>query len=331
MTKGSADDDSAGGERTPGIGGTADPRPAVDLQQAVEELYAGRPEEFMARRGGLVASAKQQGAKELAKQIAALRKPSKSAATLNQLARQYPDGITDLLDLGERLRQAERSVDAQQIRELTRERRKILDTLTRRAFDITGETAPSAALKEEIVSTLTAALADSDLAEKLADGTLITSASWEGFGFGGPPDLTVVGTPAAEQPGPTTTGEPPGHTITAERPGPKPSTPRGTAKADRERARNAAAEAAEERKAQAAAAAEEARRVALRDARQAVDDADEAVVLAADQEQARMLRLRELQEQIDDARAAVDEARIQLRRAEIRRRRVGEALSRLEK
>lgn len=294
--------------------GTGDPDGRA-LQEAVDELYGGSPDEFMARRTALTGAAKQRGAKNLAKQIAALRKPSKSAAALNRLARQDPEGIRDLLDLGERLRQAERSVDAKQIRELTRDRRAVLDSLTRRAFDVAGEKSPSSALKEEVTSTLTAALADSTVAEKLAAGTLLTSASWEGFGFGGPPDLSVVPNRAEPTTNPTPVAQ-------------KSTVPRAASKAERDAAKKAAEE---ERRAQSAAAAKEAQRVALDDARQAVDDAEEAVVLATDEEQARMVRLRDLEEQVALARSAVDEARIQLRRAEIRRRRVGEALERLER
>jgi hypothetical protein len=318
-----ADDGQDGGVTSGGSGsgdgaGAADGRGDPDgraLQEAVEELYGGSPEEFMTRRTALTAAAKQRGAKDLAKQIAALRKPSKSAAALNRLARQDTDGIRDLLDLGERLRHAERSVDAKQIRELTRERRTVLDTLTRRAFDVAGEKSPSAGVKEEVTSTLTAALADSTVAEQLSAGTLLTSASWEGFGFGGPPDLSLV----PDRAEPTTNPKPAAQT---------PTVPRGASKAERDEAKKAAEE---ERREQAAVAAKEAQRVALDDARQAVDDAEEAVVLATDEEQVRMERLRDLEEQVAQARSAVDEARIQLRRAEIRRRRVGEALERLER
>lgn len=284
------------------------------LQRAVNELYSGDPDDFMSRRTALAADAKQAGAKLLAKQIGALRKPSKSAAILNRLARQDPDGMTQLGELGEDLRQAERSVDAAQIRDLNSQRRKLLDTLTKRAFDISDEDSPTSALREEITSTLTAALADPSVAEQLAAGTLIKSASWEGFSFGGPPDLSVVPNRAEPAPRPKAA--------------PTPAVPRGASKAERDEAKKAAED---ERREQAAAAAKEAKQAALEDARKAVDDADEAVELAAAEEQVRLERLQELQEQVDEARKAVDEARIQLRRAEIRRRRVGETLQRLER
>lgn len=282
------------------------------LQRAVGELYGGDLDDFMARRTALAAEAKQAGAKLLAKQIAALRKPSKSAAIMNRLARQDPDGMTQLADLGAELRQAERSVDAGQIRELTGQRRTLLAALTRRAFELSDEELPSSALREEVTSTLTAALADPAVAEQVAAGTLIKSASWEGFSFGGPPDLTVIQ----------------GRAEPATKPKAAPAVPRGASKEEREQAKKAAEQ---EHREQAAAAAAEANRVALDDARRAVDDADEALELAADEEQVRLARLQELQEQVDEARTAVDEARIALRRAEIRRRRVGETLRRLER
>ena len=61
------------------------------------------------------------------------------------------------------------------------------------------ESAPSSALRDEVVSTLTAALADADIASQVADGVLVKPARWEGFGFGGSPDLTLVGGGAGGQ------------------------------------------------------------------------------------------------------------------------------------
>jgi hypothetical protein len=287
------------------------------LHGAVHELYAADPDEFMRRRGELSAAAKQAGAGAAAKQIAALRKPTRSAYTVNRLTRAEPDRIGELLELGGQLRLAERSVDAEQIRELTRRRRRLVDELSRLAFDIVEEPSPSSALRDEVVSTLTAALADEDIASQVSAGTLVKPARWEGFGFGGSPDLTLVPSPPAPRP-----------------PAAKPLSPgtaarRALSKADREEAKHQAEAAATEEKARAKAAAEEAKRGALEDARRAVDEAEGAVLLATDEEEVRMDRLRELEEQVTDARRSVDEARVHLRRAEIKQRRVTEALRRL--
>ena len=112
------------------------------LAQAVDELYTADPDAFMERRAALAAAAKQAGNPAGAKQIAALRKPTRSAFTVNMLARSDPDAVAELLDLGSLLRDAERSVDAKQIRELTTRRRRLVDDLTKRAFELLDERAP---------------------------------------------------------------------------------------------------------------------------------------------------------------------------------------------
>jgi hypothetical protein len=293
----------------------ADEKDAV--AQAVDELYSADPDSFMERRSALSAAAKKSGDPAGAKQIAALRKPTRSAFTVNLLARTDPDAVAELLDLGSQLRDAERSVDAKQIRELTTRRRRLVDELTKRAFDILDERSPSSAIRDEVVSTLTAALADEDVADQVADGTLVKPARWEGFGFGGGPDLSLVPPPPAKR--------------TAPARAPKAPVRKGMSKEEVEQARRLAAEQEAEAREQAKAAAEAARQEKLDDARRAVDEAEEAVILATDEEQTQLERLQRLEEQVTDARKAVDDARIQLRRAEIRQRRAQDMLRRLER
>jgi type IV secretory pathway VirB10-like protein len=254
------------------------------------------------------------------------------------LARADPDRIDDLVDLGSQLREAERSVDARLIRELTTRRRRLVDELTRRAFEVIADGAPSSAVRDEVVSTLTAALADQGVAEQIADGTLVKPARWEGFGFGGAPELSVVPGPTEDssparprKPSQRSEEESPDQPAGQAEPGAKPVARKRLSADQREEQRQRAAAEEAERKAQAKAAADEAKRRALEDARKAADDAEEAVILATDEEQTRVERLRLLEEQVADARRAVDEARIQLRRAEIRQRRTTDALRRLER
>ncbi|MET0965195.1 MAG: hypothetical protein ABWZ02_02295 [Nakamurella sp.] len=299
------------------------------LQQAIDELFSADPDEFMKRRAALAAAAKVSGDATAGKQITALRKPTRSAFTVNQLARAEPDLIAELVELGEQLRSAEKSVDPKQIRELTRQRRRLVDALTRRAFEVVEESAPSSAVRDEVVSTLTAALADEDVAQQVADGVLVKPARWEGFGFGGSPDLTLVGGSSGgitgaggrrrESTRPTATSQP------------KPAARKGLSKQERDAERERAAAAEEQRKAQAKAEAEQAKQDRIEAAQQAADDAEEAFLIATDEEQTRVDRLRELEEQVADARKAVDEARITLRRAEIRQRRTRDALDRINR
>jgi hypothetical protein len=148
------------------------------LADATAELYGSDPDDFMARRTELVASARGAGETAAAKQIAALRKPTRSAWVVNRLVR-LDNGVTArLAALAGDLRDAARSPDGARIRELTAARARLVDELTRQAFD--GLPAPAAAVREEVTATFDAALADPDVAANL--GTLVRAAHWAGFG-----------------------------------------------------------------------------------------------------------------------------------------------------
>ena len=161
------------------------------LQDAIDELYSVAPAQFTARRAALAGAAKQAGDQTAAKAIGELRRPTQSAWTVNCLVRSDPAVIGELAELAQRLRGAERALDGAAMRELSKERRRLIDGLVERAFDTTAQTDPSAALREEVTATLEAALADPDVAGQLEAGTLLRAVRWSGFGAGGPA-LTAV-------------------------------------------------------------------------------------------------------------------------------------------
>ncbi len=166
------------------------------LADAKAELYQGDPEQFMARRGELVAQAREAGQADVAKQIGALRKPTRSAWVVNRLVRADPEVTGRLAALAAELHQA--GLDGGRIRELTTARARLVDELTRQALD--DLPAAPAAVREEVTATLDAALADPEVAANL--GTLVRAAHWAGFGLGGAP---APGPPAAKtkKPAPT--------------------------------------------------------------------------------------------------------------------------------
>jgi len=142
------------------------------LQEAVAELYSADPDEFIAQRGELVTQARAAGEAAMAKQIAALRKPTRSAWVVNRLVRAEPDTPAQLATLGAELRAAQQSLNGPALRELSRQRRQLVDTLGRQAFSAAGQKSPPAALRDEVASTLGAALADPQVAERLRAGAL---------------------------------------------------------------------------------------------------------------------------------------------------------------
>ncbi len=150
------------------------------LAEATAELYDADPDEFTQRRADLVAQARDQGQPAVAKQIAALRKPTRSAWVVNRLVRVHPEAVSRLAELAGQLRAGG---DGSRIRELTEARSRLVDELTRQAFTASGMASPPAALREDVIATLNAALADPEVAANLAAGTLTRAAHWAGFGL----------------------------------------------------------------------------------------------------------------------------------------------------
>ena len=162
----------------------------MDLDQAADQLYAVSPDEFMARRTALAAEAKESGDRALAKQIAGLRKPTRSAWLVNLVARAEPDRVAELRQLGTALQQAQEQMDGDVLRRLSKQRRTMIDSLSRRAAELGGDQgydAPDSAV-QEVSQTLQAALGDPSVAEVVRAGRLHQAVNYGGFG---PEDLAL--------------------------------------------------------------------------------------------------------------------------------------------
>jgi hypothetical protein len=263
------------------------------LRSAAEELYSLDPDDFTERRGELAAQARRDGDAVAAKAIVGLRRPTKAAAILNRLAREEPDTAAGLAELGADLRRAQRALDGARLRELTQQRRKLIDAAARTAFRLSGLADPPAAVRSEVASTLEAALADPDVADQFATGTLVRSADWSGFGDAGPTLAAVAPLPSKR--GPAT----PGRT----KPGPAKKAARttdgpGTRSEPTERERS-----------------EQRRQERLSAAQGALDEANAQLQAADEAEQERREQVDLLTEQLADARRRLDEARLDTRRA----------------
>ena len=293
------------------------------VRDAAGELYAADPDQFIERRSALVAEARAAGDATAAKQIGALRKPTRSAWVLNQLVRAEP-GATGQLDLlGDELRAAQSSLDGAGIRELSVRRRQLIGALARRAFAACGLQSPPAALRDEVTATLGAAMADPQVAEQLRAGTLDRPARRDGFGPDEAPALTLVrsatekrGKPDTQRPlaGPASQLARPRQKQAAMPSARRPAVPPADAAdlaAARERSQR-------QRRRQAIAAAEHS----AAEADRAAGQADRA-----EQKLERAVRL--LEEQLADARRDLADARLRARRARTMQRQARQALGRL--
>ena len=183
----------------PGGQGNDDKVSGTDFTgEAPAELYGSDPEGFTERRAALASQARAAGDRAAAKEIAALRKPTRPAWMINQLVRDDPGVAERLTGLGDELRAAAAALDGAKIRELSQARRRLIDTLIRQALQQAGEQSPPAALREDLTATLGAALADPQVARELAAGTLQRAVHRADFSAG-IPGLTLVPPPADER------------------------------------------------------------------------------------------------------------------------------------
>ncbi|MEU7630893.1 hypothetical protein AB0C34_13040 [Nocardia sp. NPDC049220] len=168
----------------------------MTLEDVAGELYGLTPAQFMAARTARIETAKQAGDKELAAAVGKLRKPTLSAWTTNLLARAAPDDVNALLQLGAALAAAQRELSAGQLRDLTAQRQQLVNALAKKASALAAERGHpvSDSVLREVGQTLTAALADPEVAERVHTGTLATAATYAGFGPDGP-NLAAVAAP----------------------------------------------------------------------------------------------------------------------------------------
>jgi hypothetical protein len=82
----------------------------MDLDDALDELYAAAPEQFVPTRARLVKALRASGANDDAAILARTRKPPVAAWALNQLSRRNRREVDLLLDAGHRLREAQTAV-----------------------------------------------------------------------------------------------------------------------------------------------------------------------------------------------------------------------------
>lgn len=156
-----------------------------DLPALLDELYGLPPEEFIAARDAAAKQLKASGApRELLSVVKGARRPTVAAWLLNTLARERADQVQPFLQLGEGLREAQATLQGDQLRALSRQRQQLIAALVREVRGLAGERGRrlSDAIVRELEETLDAALADPDAAAALASGRLVSGLEHVGFG-----------------------------------------------------------------------------------------------------------------------------------------------------
>ncbi|XVV12048.1 hypothetical protein ACQP2X_45745 [Actinoplanes sp. CA-131856] len=161
--------------------------------ELIQRLYEAPPEGFVAARTAAIEDARKAGDRATAKRLAALKKPTVAAWVVNLLALRRPELVEELADLAAALREAQRGLDGDALRELTAQRRQVVSALVSAAGKLARAEEPGLKLPlGEVEATLTAAMAEPEIAAQVRTGRLIRAASYAGFGEVPRPRLRLV-------------------------------------------------------------------------------------------------------------------------------------------
>lgn len=201
------------------------------LADIADRLYAGELDGFVAARTAAAKDVARRD-KELAAAVRGLPKPSVAAWAVNMLARQRPDVLAALNELGARMRDAQGLLDAPALRELGRQRRIMLADAVDSARSVAEEQGRSIseAMASDVEETLRALTADEGAANAVGSGRLLKVLSADGVN-----DVDLEGAvalpgllPAVSSIRPAGTPPAPRKATAQNAPAPKATVPRAT-------------------------------------------------------------------------------------------------------
>lgn len=167
------------------------------LGEASDELYAGDPADFVARRDALVRDARARKDRQLAEALQKLRRPTVGAWYVNLAVRAGLPSLRALLGLGRQMRDAQARLDFKALAALNPQRadleRRVLADLTAHLAGLGVSAAPAAL--DEVRSTLRAAVADAEAADAVESGRLERPLEYAGLG-----GFPAVAVPAGREP-----------------------------------------------------------------------------------------------------------------------------------
>ena len=144
------------------LAGTTMTMELTETHEIARELYLVPPSRFVAARDKLVRQARTAGNGELARELATLRRPTRSAWLVNLLARYDGEPLEQLVALGRRLRHAQTRLETGELVRLRAERQRLIADLVARArlHSIEAGAPTTEAVLAEVEATLNAALVD---------------------------------------------------------------------------------------------------------------------------------------------------------------------------
>lgn len=278
------------------------------LRDIADELYALAPNEFIEVRNARAARSAAAGDRDRAARIRSFVKPPVAAWAVNALARNRPEEVDDLMELGRRLREASTTLDRDALQQLGRERQRMLAAIGRSARELGAQLAVAVSEPAVILvqQTFQAALADPDAAEAVRSGMLTRPLASSGVD---PVDLAgAVALPLRLTPG-GDGGDGGGRARSGNSVEPVRG-PRAVTQADAEKAAAERAAAREAARAEAKREAEQARQAA-EDAANDVAELDLRLRDATERHDELVARVRELRDALEEAHDELSEVTVQ--------------------
>jgi hypothetical protein len=262
---------------------------AISVAEVADELYGLTPADFTAARDDRARQARAAGQRDEAAAIKKLARPTASAWLVNQLTRAAPEEIARLVAVGTALEEAQRRLAGERLRELSSERRQVINELLPHATEIARQAGQpaSAATMGEVRATLEAALADAGARAAVQSGRLTKALAYAGLGE---VDLSAAVALAADQRPAAVTSRADAAAATTH--SAAAAKTQGAAAGKTHRAAEALAAAAE-----AVAAAE----TAAYDAGRALETAEEQLAAVAEQRQFLRRRIQHLERELGQA------------------------------
>jgi hypothetical protein len=170
---------------------TANELPEGVPERELDALYHGPLEEFTAARNELAKSLRSEGEAEAANWVKGLRKPTRAAWLVNQLATRKAADVKKLLEIGDRLRAAQEemlagSTDRTKLREAASREQQTIDSLLGTAEAIGREHGVGDQILTRVGETLQAAAGDPGVAEAIRLGRLDREQRAASIGLVGP-------------------------------------------------------------------------------------------------------------------------------------------------
>jgi len=173
------------------VGATATSPPEAVPEKELDELFHGPLEEFTPARNELAKSLRADGETEAADWVKGLRKPTRAAWLVNQLAARKAKEVAELLEVGRELRAAQEEMvagatDRAKLREAASRERQAIDSLVQTAGAIGREHGVGGQVLDRVGETLQAASSDPQVAEAIERGRLTREQRAAGIGLVGP-------------------------------------------------------------------------------------------------------------------------------------------------